>query len=161
MRSTYLAIFGAAPATFADLKKLLTDAPTPEERAEAERIAGEALTNPEKLSPDNFEKIFRKDGKVRAAEIFEKKLEPLVNKFLDENPDIADIAWGVFHVMTSDDFFAQLTPDVALEFKSRYDIDLRPEAILLPDSSWAWDEQEKIMNEHRCGYIYVFFSIDA
>ena len=138
MRTTYLAIFESSQENIAKLKDLLA----------------------ETIDSDDLEKMFEEDGKTRACRVFESKLEPLVNKLLSDLEDKEDIVWSVFEVIISDDFFDQLDPDATLDFDKRYSIDLLPERILLPNGEWTKDKSEEVLNDHKHGYIYVFFSID-
>jgi len=160
MRTTYLAIFGSSPENITGLKKLLVETAGPEEKEELDNITNQALTDPDQLSEAGFQKLFKEDGKIKVARMFEGKLEPLVKKMLSDHEDQEDIPWSVIEVIISDNFFAELDPDMALDFNKRYSIDLLPERILLPDGEWTDDKPEEVLNKYKHGNIFVFFSVD-
>ncbi len=161
MRSTYLAIFQADPDAIAELKTLLAKKLATEELLEADQIAERLFKDPESVSEEDFAKIYKETGREKVIESIENKLAPIVEKFfLKGNPDRDDISWGVFEVMTSDDFFSALNPDTQLHFDSRYSSNFLTESILLPNLTWVSDDREETMNEYKHGYLYAFFTVD-
>lgn len=106
------------------------------------------------------ENISTDNGRENAQAWFEKKLAPIVDDRLRAYSEKDDISWYVFNIMTSNDFFEKLDPNQDIPFSQRISIDLLPNGILMPDSSWKEDYTEKDIEKYKDGYIFVFFTID-
>lgn len=160
MHTTYLAIFQIDPHSIKTFSELLSQKFSPEEMKEKEEIATRLFTNPESVTEAEYEKALSEDGQARVRNLFQKKLEKVVKRLFKDHSDGDDLAWGVFRVMMSEDFFASLNPDNLLDFSARYPIDLHPEGIILPDCTLIESDTEEVMRKYKENSIFVFLDID-
>lgn len=94
------------------------------------------------------------EGQGNLQIYFNKRLTPTIEDFLKNNPQKNDIDWGVFQVMTSEDFFQDFD-------KNFEDIYLMPEGIILPNGLWSEEDfEQEDFEKYKDGFLYIFFSID-
>lgn len=117
------------------------------------------------IIPKVREMIQDKTQKENILNWAEKKIAYNIADYLADNPDKDDICWSIDDAIMSDDFFSLVNPDESLHFSQRIPIEYCHENIFLPNGKWLTKEidlfyMEKILEQYRNGYLFIFFNID-